>query len=94
MKQAKINRDRAKRVELALKAGDYWDGGESYALADLLSDARHLCDREGWNFAELSDSGYSHYCAELHPDDLEQSARAMHRKGDYPIIPARLTHLA
>ena len=94
MKQAKINRDRAKRAELALKAQGYWDCGESYALADLLGDARHLCDREGWDFDEINESGHGHYSAERDPDDLEQSARAMHRKGDYPILPMQMSDAA
>lgn len=91
MTQPKITRDRAKRVELALKGAGYWDHGESYALADILCDLRHLCDREGWCFGDIDSNGHDHYLAELHPDDIEQNARAMHREGDYPILPAQMS---
>jgi len=85
-RQATINRARAERAARALKAQRYWDCGESYAVADLLCDLQHLCDRERWDFAELLDSGSNHYANERTPDDIEESARAMHRRGDYPII--------
>lgn len=90
MKQHKVNRERAKRAELVLKAGNYWDCGESYAVADLLDDLRHLCDREGWDFETLLESAAEHYTAETQPDDIERDVRRMHRRGEYQIIPASL----
>lgn len=86
MPQHPINKERARRAEKALRAQKYWDCGESYAVSDILCDLRHLCDREGWDFAKLSDNGYEHYCAELHADDIEQDARRMFKAGDYPIV--------
>ena len=88
-RQHKINKERAQRVENALRHSDYWDHGESYALADLIGDARHLCDRMGWDFDEVLQSAENHYECETQPDDLEQDARRLHRRGDYPIISPR-----
>lgn len=86
MSQHPINKDRAQRVENALRAANYWDHGESYALADILGDARHLCDREGWDFDEILESGTSHYEAEAKPDDLEECARELFGRGEYRIL--------
>jgi len=86
MRQPKINRERAKRAEMAIKSQGYWDCGESYAASDLIGDIRHLCDREGWDFGAIIESASMHYSAERKPDDIEQDARRMHRQGDYPIL--------
>jgi hypothetical protein len=90
MKQPKVNRERAKRAELTLKAGKYWDCGESYAVADLLDDLRHLCDREGWSFERELERAAMHYDAERKPDDIELDVRRMHARGQNPIVPTEL----
>lgn len=86
MRQAKINKERAERAARALKALNYWDCGESYGLADFISDARHLCDREGWTFDDVLETAAMHYESERRPDDIESDARRMHRKGEYAIL--------
>lgn len=88
MKQAKINKERARRAEMALKAQGYWDCGESYAAADLIDDIMHLCIREKWDFEHVLESARGHFeCEHTDPDDIEiHSARAMFAKGDYPIV--------
>ena len=87
-KQAKINKERARRAELALKGQGYWDYGESYAASDLIDDIMHLCVREGWDFEDVLDTAKMHFDAEhTRPDDMElHSARPMFAKGDYPIV--------
>jgi hypothetical protein len=84
--QHPINRERAQRVENALAAANYWDHGEDYAVTDILGDIRHLCDREGWDFDDLIERSISNYRAEVEPDDLEEMARQMHARGEYPIL--------
>jgi hypothetical protein len=93
MRQPKINRERGERADIALKGGNYETPEDrEAAIADILCDLRHLCDRYGYDFGQLCDRGYSNYCAELHPDDIEQDARRMHRRGDYPILPKEACH--
>lgn len=88
MRQAKINKERARRAELALKAQGYWDCGESYAAADLLDDIMHLCIREKWDFEKILKSAREHFaCEHTKPDDIElHGARPLFAKGDYPIV--------
>ena len=38
--------------------------GERCNVTDMLTDLRHLCDAEGWDFAELDRQAYAHYTAE------------------------------
>lgn len=85
MRQPKINKKRADRAELTLKAGDYWDHGESYAASDLICDLRHLCDREGWDFTALLDSAEMHYSSERAPDDLELDRRRDFKRNGFPV---------
>jgi hypothetical protein len=57
------NRHRADRIDRFLS--HYADADASAALTDLLADARHWCDRNGEDFAELDRIAYQHYIAEL-----------------------------
>jgi len=87
MRQPRINRERAERADRAMKAQGYETPEDRQsAIADILCDLRHLCDRHDYDFAELDRRGYSNYAAEVQPDDIELSARQMHRRGDYPIL--------
>ena len=86
MRQPKINKERALRAQRVLVSGGYWDHNEPCAVADILSDLRHLCDKFGWDFDQLNESGAGHYGAETRPDDIEQDVRRMHKRGDYPIL--------
>jgi hypothetical protein len=53
----------ARRCQLTLQ--HYNDERDTKAnLIDLLADARHWCDRNGLNFAELDRVAYQHYAAE------------------------------
>lgn len=62
------NADRALRCNNALTA--YNDEYDPHAnLIDLLADARHWCDRQGQNFAELDRTAYQHYLAERDASD-------------------------
>lgn len=38
--------------------------GKEVNVIDLLTDIRHVCDRYGWNFADLDRQAYQHYIAE------------------------------
>ena len=40
-------------------------------VIDLLTDVRHLCDVQGWNFAELDRTAYQHYIREIASGELE-----------------------
>ncbi|AIG78441.1 Hypothetical protein AJAP_28010 [Amycolatopsis japonica] len=61
------------------RAGYAWVGVSEYAnnkgmheesaataVSDLLADVRHLCDRLGLSFDELSQRGEMHYTEEIH----------------------------
>jgi hypothetical protein len=85
-RQPKINLERALRAESLLKKGGYWDFNEPCAVADMLCDLRHLCDKYGWDFDAQNESGKGNYDCEISPDDIEQDVRRMHKRGDYPII--------
>jgi len=63
------NAQRAMRLEvaiLALREGYGDDPSES--LIDLLTDARHWCDRNDQSFAELDRQAYQHYLTEIHAE--------------------------
>lgn len=63
------NARRAMRVEHVLSWCKDWDSGKE-GLIDLLTDARHWCDRRGESFAELDRIAYQHYIAERnHKED-------------------------
>jgi hypothetical protein len=92
MKQPKINRERAARVAFALKSAGYEvEDDPRAALTDALCDLRHFADRHDLDLGDCDRIGHDHYSAERHPDDIEQSARSMHRRGDYPILPEGVT---
>lgn len=55
------NDERACRAQMAVDLGE--EGGDS-AIVDLLANLRHLCDREGLDFAELDSMAYIHYITE------------------------------
>ena len=38
-------------------------------VTDALADLRHLCDRRGYDFAELDRTAYSHYIEEINGRD-------------------------
>ena len=38
--------------------------GEWCNIIDVLTDLRHLCDVNGWDFAELDRRAYNHYVTE------------------------------
>lgn len=59
-----VNRYRAHRCDRALRRYDT-DVDTKGCLIDLLADARHWCDRNGYSFAELDRVAYQHYCAEV-----------------------------
>jgi len=53
--------DPASRAATALRAGGYTqDWQEGHQLVDFLADARHLCDREGWDFSYLVEISEEH----------------------------------
>jgi hypothetical protein len=58
------NARRAMRVEHILTWCKDWSTGRE-GLIDLLTDARHWCDRHGESFAALDETAYDHYVAEL-----------------------------
>lgn len=92
MPQSKLNKERARRAELALKAQGYWDCGESYAAADLLDDIMHLCIRRGWDFEDVLATARMHFDAEhTNPDDIERDARRLYGRGEYPIVSEKMT---
>ncbi|HVX16314.1 MAG TPA: hypothetical protein VHC22_34325 [Pirellulales bacterium] len=63
------NDRRAMRVEHVLTWCQDWDTGRE-GLIDLLTDARHWCDRKGESFAELDRIAYQHYIAERNDKEL------------------------
>jgi hypothetical protein len=61
------NAKRSNRFEVALLSlRDDYDQDIRTTLIDLLTDARHWCDRRGQSFAELDRQAYGHYLVELH----------------------------
>ncbi|MEO8377067.1 MAG: hypothetical protein ABI579_05290 [Candidatus Sumerlaeota bacterium] len=56
------NRIHAITAEKALQAV-YDDTGED-AIADMLSDLRHLCDKQGRDFAKIDRRAYRNYSGE------------------------------
>ena len=56
------NEGRAERAQIAV---DLQEEGGDTGIVDLLANLRHLCDREGLNFAELDSMAYAHYIAEM-----------------------------
>lgn len=66
------NKHRAARIGKVLAR---YQTGDTVAdnLVDLLADARHWCDRNGQDFAELDRLAYDHYVSEL--DDERGGAR-------------------
>ncbi len=63
------NQQRAARCGRALKRYGTDEGPET-CLVDFLADARHWCDREGEDFADLDRRAYRHYLAELHAERI------------------------
>ncbi len=59
------NDRRAMRVEHILTWCKDWSSGRE-GLIDLLTDARHWCDRKGQDFAALDRIAYRHYLDERH----------------------------
>lgn len=62
------NQRRAMRVEHVLTWCKDWDSGKE-GLIDLLTDARHWCDRLGESFAELDRIANHHYIAERNNEE-------------------------
>jgi hypothetical protein len=63
------NDRRAMRVEHVLTWCKDWDTGRE-GLIDLLTDARHWCDRAGEDFARLDRMASQHYIAERGDKEL------------------------
>ena len=61
----KINMKNEGRAERAQIAVDLQEEGGDTGIVDLLANLRHLCDREGLDFAELDSMAYAHYIAEM-----------------------------
>jgi hypothetical protein len=62
--KAAENQQRAARVEKAIK-GYSGEANDLQANAqDVLTDLRHLCDTQGWDFYALVDQSYQHYLEE------------------------------
>ena len=62
------NGRRARRVEHILTWSNTCDSGRE-GLIDLLTDARHWCDRHGESFAELDRLACQHYVAERNNEE-------------------------
>lgn len=56
------NRIHAISAEKALKA--VYDDADEDAIADILSDLRHLCDAQGRDFAKIDRRAYRNYAGE------------------------------
>lgn len=56
------NHDRADRAEHALDSLS--DGVTTESITDLLTNLRHLCDREGYVFDAMNDMAEIHYESE------------------------------
>lgn len=59
-----LNQSRARRCERTLRRHDT-DADTPSCLIDLLTDARHWCDRFGHDFAALDRIAYGHYLEEF-----------------------------
>lgn len=59
---------RAEYAETALFAytNEVGGGMDESSITDLLTDLRHLCDKQGYDFADLDKRAYIHYCGEKH----------------------------
>lgn len=68
------NRRRAMRIGHVLTWCKDWDSGRE-GLIDLLTDARHWCDRHGEDFAALDRMAYQHYLAELNDPQDERRTK-------------------
>lgn len=49
----------------------YDDRGDDCNVIDILTDLRHLCDVQEWDFAELDRIAYEHYIEEKASGELE-----------------------
>jgi len=58
------NARRAARIDRVLTRRKD-SGSKREGLIDLLADARHWCDRQGEDFAQLDRMAHQHYLAEL-----------------------------
>lgn len=60
------NKPRVNRARKALVAGNYIEpaGFFDSAVIDLLSDLRHLCDVQGWDFEHLANISHYHWTEE------------------------------
>ena len=65
------NHRRAMRVEHVLTWCLDW-GSRREGLIDLLTDARHWCDRHGESFAVLDRLAYQHYILELNDEQHDE----------------------
>ena len=64
---------RVKRCKDAITG--YSDDSSFISLIDLLADARHWCDANDQDYADLDRIAYQHYLAEL--NDQQQDERRM-----------------
>lgn len=76
MNKPLTNADRAKRAHHGVNCYvEVYDNPSVDSLdawiGDLLTDLRHLCDREGFDFDRLSELGAMHHKAELQEDSDE-----------------------
>lgn len=79
MTQKEANLERANRIGAQLDPylpSHYGSADEAStriylerAIVDVLSDIRHLCDREGLSFGEVDRKAYAHYATELAATD-------------------------
>ena len=65
MNQLTNNDRRARRIGHVLSWCQDWANGRD-GLVDLLTDARHWCDRNGEAFARLDRQAHQRYLAERH----------------------------
>ena len=50
----------------------YADDDDAVRCIDLLTDARHWCDLNGQNFADLDRQAYQHYLAEINAQPTQE----------------------
>lgn len=60
------NEPRRKRARKALESGGYIETAGLFdsAVTDILTDLRHLCDVEGWDFEHLANLSHGHWTEE------------------------------